>query len=72
MEAFSFVLSILNEGYENIIMIGFLKVIFCVQVLLKNYHYYYFGQLLDSSQLVIIFPFHVKTYENCEMYKANY
>lgn len=53
-------------------MIGFLKMMFCVQVLLKNYYYYYFGQSLDYSQSVIIFPFHVKTYENCEMCKANY
>lgn len=34
--------------------------------------YYYFGQLLDSNQLVVISPFHVKIYENCEMFETNY
>lgn len=53
-------------------MIGFLKMVFCVQVLLKNYYCYYFGQSLDYSHFVTIFPFHVRTYENCEMFKANY
>lgn len=53
-------------------MIGFLNMVFCVQVLLKNYYCYYFGQSLDYSHFVTIFPFHVRTYENCEMFNANY
>lgn len=32
--------------------------------------YYYFGQWLESNQLVIISPFHVKIYENCEMFET--
>lgn len=39
--------------------------IFCVQIL-----FFFFGQLLESDMLMIIFPLHVKIYENCEMFKT--
>lgn len=49
-------------------MIGFLKMIFCVQIPF----FFFFGQLLESTMLMIIFPLHVKIYENCEMFKTIY
>lgn len=51
-------------------MIGFLKMIFCVQI--PFFFFFFFGQSLESTMLMIIFPLHVKIYENCEMFKTIY
>lgn len=45
-------------------MIGFLKMTCCVQTL-------FFGQLIECNKLIIIFPFYVKIFENCEMFKTS-